>query len=181
MWRCNKYLTYSKLIFTILERRDRIEDIIRQKPVTLREVAELFHSSERYIIPYNQTHCKQYAIVMYNTEERPGWETESNQVVSSVVEAGFHTFEFKWKHASCIIPTLDNHLKRISGTCCLLLVSIMSHGSYGRIAGIQNSSVSVNEVLGALERGLPTCNPLVRHSWKITVGCGGCTASTTLS
>ena len=77
-----------------------LEELIATHPLDTDDITHLFDLSDRYIVPYLQTNVKRYGIVLYNTENREGAESEAKTMNNCLVTAGFHTKMKEWKYSS---------------------------------------------------------------------------------
>ena len=98
----------------------------------------------------------------YNTVNRPGAVKEAKTVHDGLHTAGLHTQMIEWKSASNLPQTIEEELRRLpSDKLSLLVLSIMSHGKTGMIAGESNSLVQITDIISCLKQKLLPELPLV--------------------
>ena len=139
------------------------EELIDQEPLTVKQLFALSPDSMRYLIPYNKTNSRPYAILMYNPYERNGAEEEAKKLAKAWETVGFKVIVCKWLHTHEIKVILDKVLLASLANCCLLTINIMCHGDRGTLRGNRGSYLLINNLLYHLESTLPPHLPLVRY------------------
>lgn len=143
------------------DQENKIIDLLEHESLTADQLGEVFLHIKRYPIPYNQGSTKQYAIILYNLENREGGEEEAQNLEQAFIIARFEIFKHQWAHTYEIGVKLDDILTEITGGCSILTVCIMSHGFKGTLTGSQESKLTINDVLKQLRVTLPENLPLV--------------------
>ena len=138
------------------------EELIKQEPLTMKQLYMLSPDSERYLIPYNKANSTPRAVLMYNTDERDGAEKEAKKLEEAWKTVGFEVKVFKWLHTHEIKVNIDKLLDASLANCCLLAINIMCHGERGTLRGRGQSNLLINKLLYHLESTLPPHLPLVR-------------------
>ena len=109
-----------------------------------------------------QTHVKPFGLVLYSTDQREGATEEANAIGDSLTHVGITTSLFEWTDAKMLPPIIDSELsKLLSEGLSLLVVSLMSHGEAGNLAGANDSKMPISNILDLLKARLPAHIPLV--------------------
>ena len=119
-----------------------LEELIAAHPLNTDDITKLFDLSDRYVIPYLQTNVKRYGLVLFNTENREGAESEAKTMGDCLVKAGFHTKMKEWNYPHELFV-------EISEPQITELVTILSSlrsslpGKIPLVSSLKNSIVSV--------------------------------------
>ena len=145
-----------------------LEELIATHSLDTDDITQLFDQSDRYIIPYLQSHVKRCGIVLYNTEDRQGAESEAKTMTDCLVKAGFHTKMKEWKDSKDLFTEINRAAieELVSNGLSLLVVSIMSHGTAGTLRDSGGSVIAISSVLHELRVLLPENMPLVSRDFK---------------
>ena len=150
--------------FYILDKTHILEELISTHSLDKNEIMQLFDHSDRYIIPYLQTHVKRHGLVLYNTENREGAESEAKIMNDCLLEAGFETKMKEWKDSNELYQEIrwNQIAEWASSGLSLLVISIMSHGAAGTLRDSGGSVMAISDILTDLRLGLPDNIPLVK-------------------
>ena len=99
---------------------------------------------------------KRCGLVLYNTEDRQGADSEAKTMTDCLVKAGFHTRIKEWKDSKDLFTEINRAAieELVSNGLSLLVVSIMSHGA------------AITSVLHDLRVLLPKNMPLVSRDFE---------------
>ena len=102
-------------------------------------------------------------LVLYNTENREGAESEAKTMNGCLVTAGFHTKMKEWKYSYELFLEISETqmAELVTNGLSLLVVSIMSHGTAGMLRGSGGTVVPISGILSSLKSRLPDKLPLV--------------------
>ena len=106
---------------------------------------------------------KRCGLVLYNTEDRQGAESEAKTMNDCLVKAGFHTKMKEWKDSKDLFTEINRAAIKelVSNGLSLLVVSIMSHGTAGTLRDSEGSAIAITSILHDLKVLLPENMPLV--------------------
>ena len=137
-----------------------LRELIENHPLTTDDIKLMFNVSDQYVIPYQQTHVRKCALVLYNTEGRPSASQEADDLTQSLATAGFDTRLKEWKRDLDVVVT--DALPVIEpAKLSLLVICIMTHGTAGMLMGSNNYTESISDILQHLKDMLPVNLPLV--------------------
>ena len=122
--------------------------------------------SEQYVIPQNQSESKRYAILLFNSHQRPGAVSEAENFESALEMAGFHVVKIEWGHTTELPHMIDGTLERILSDCCLLVCCVMSHGLRGVLKGSNSSEIPINTIIQQFMHALPENIPFVSKKYS---------------
>ena len=150
-------------MFLLSDKSLILEELIAAPPLNTDDIAQLFDHSDQYIIPYLQTDVKRYGLVLYNTENREGAESEAKTMNDCLVTAGFHTKMKEWKYSyELFLEISETKISElVTSGLSLLVISIMSHGTAGMLRGRGGTVVPISGILSSLRSRLPDKLPLV--------------------
>ena len=80
----------------IPEQNDKLTDIIENEPLTTDQIKQLSSLGDRYIVPFNQTNSKTYTIILHNTKNRPGGDTEADVMEQAMRDTGSDVIKIEW-------------------------------------------------------------------------------------
>lgn len=157
------YKTYVIMLDSpsVVERQQRVLEIIQDEPLSIEQTKELSAISDQYVIPHNQLKSKRYAIVLFNSHNRPGSVLEADNFQASLEMAGFKVFKMQWMIALELQKMIDSAVRVIMGDCCLLVVCVMSHGHRGVLKGSDASEIPINNLIRQITLSIPEYVPLV--------------------
>ena len=147
-----------------------INELAEKERLTIDHIKELSPHSSQYIVPYNQKMSKRYGLILYTTYNRPGAQTEADNMEQSLLTAGFDVEKMEWKAAWELHNKLRNTLQRIACDCSLLVLCLMSHESIGALHGGDRDGISlpipINDVLHYPSQLIAEFIPMVRKHTK---------------
>ena len=82
--------------FKIPEQNDKLTDIIENEPLTADQIKQLSSLGDRYIVPFSQTNSKTYTIILHNTYNRSGGETEADVMEQAMRDTGSEVIKIEW-------------------------------------------------------------------------------------
>lgn len=74
---------------------------------------------------------------------------------------GFDTRSIKWTTTNDLKSKIQVTVDKLKSQCCMLVVSIMSHGCNGSLKGSDGSTVPVNDILHLFTQDVPAQIPMV--------------------
>ena len=105
---------------------------------------------------------KRCGLVLYNTENREGAESEAKTMNDCLVKAGFDTKMTEWNYSFELFQEINGTIEELmSSGLSLLAVSIMSHGTAGTLRDSGGSVIAISTILSDLGLLLPKNMPLV--------------------
>lgn len=117
--------------------------------------------SDKYLIPLNRSNVKPQAFVYYNTHNRPGAESEAENLTSAIEYGGCVSRSVKWESVNGLRKAINGDVTSVKTSCSLLIICLMSHGSLGCLHGSDDEIITIDTILKDICEELPPDIPLV--------------------